>query len=682
MKILKIALISLCVPVLLGIGLPSCRQEPPKPPNIILISIDTWRNDYFTPKHMPTLYDFADENCMVYTNAHANSTWTKPSHLTMLTGLLQSEHGVEYDDSAIPATLTMVQHKLKDAGYTTAAFVGGAFVSREWGFARGFDKFWQPPSSPKNKPRRKGRTFGQKYRGKMAPFDKAERYISTDPGQPLFLFVHSYQVHEYWNLYFPEDRIINEVAKELRQDERFAELERPTLGKFMNDATPDEMRRPYAKAVLDCDKRLSQFLSALKQSPIFSNAKIIITSDHGEGLGDIHEEHISKLHAQSPYSEQTHVPLIVYGEGIGKIDRLVGVDDIAGTILKFAGIEKEPKKSLSRKRDFIVSEYVPLNEKTSSRAVAVISDNEKFLLAEDGNLRLFQDAQDRKDLIVSPASPFVGWTAIEGLFIEEGPYPQWNTPVVRWAHGPRTTLKFLGDGQSAQLILGFSRNNHQDQTMSISLNGEHLDDFELGPEYRFHHLQKPLQTREGENTLVFEYSRMQGERELTVCFEKIMIVPEPINPRLQEKLRRQDAVEYPFKGWDDISGLGPKSGPYPQWDLPAIRWGMGPRTEFTFESDGEPLALSMTCSPYHVPKQELTILLNGEQAFRRKFDNSGKFEDIAISINPKVGANRMTFEYRTWDKTDPEFAAALLFKRLRIVPPELSILSDSAGEGP
>jgi hypothetical protein len=509
-------------------------------------------------------------------------------------------------------------------------------------------------------------------------FAKAENYIATNPEQPVFLFLHSYYLHEYWTLYFPGDQKVSKVLDELRQDERFAEAERPDFEKFMNDATPEERHELYARAALDCDGRLSQFLASLKQSPIFSNVKIIITSDHGEGLGDIHEEYVSKMHALSPYSEQTHVPLIVYGNGVGKTDQLVGVDDIAGTILQFAGIEKDGGKSLFRERDFVVSEYVPYKKESASRSVAVISNEEKLLLANDGNLHLFRDDRDREDLIEPAASQFIGWAALEGLMAEEGPYPELDTPVIRWAYGPRTILKFWGDGKTARLILRFRRNEYQDQTMRISLNGEHLEEIVLGAEYRFHQVQLPLQTRDGENTLVFEYSRMQGERNLTVCFQEIMVLSEGKERLLPAEVRYRHAIEFPFTGWDEESGLGPKSGPFPEWDLPAVRWGLGPRTEFVFESDGKPLMLSMTCSPYHVVEQELTILLNGKQIFRREFIVPYEFDEFEIPIKPNTGSNRLTFKYRTWDKTDPENATALLFKQLRIIPPEFSFADDTA----
>jgi len=648
-----------------------CSAQRRRPPDIILISIDTLRGDYFTPERMPLLYEFAKDNCAIYTNAHSNSTWTKPSHVTMLTGLLQSEHGVEYDDSAIPAGLTMIQEKLQRAGYTTAAFVGGGYVSDEWGFDRGFDTYWQRPS-PAEDPSLKHMTFSEVFENHLAMFDQMEQYLSSRPRQPLFLFAHTYAVHDYWYEYYPGDRKIQEYVEELKKKEDLTKYTRPELGVFLRDTSAEEMRELYEAVVFKFDKRLHQFLSLIKQSPNFSNTMIIITSDHGEGLGDIHADRISYMHAGAPYADQIRVPMIVFGLDVGENDQLVGVDDIAGTILRLAGIEKDPPKSLFRKRDVLVSEYISHVRENPHRAVAIVSDDEKYLLSQDGDLRRYQDPGDSIDLIGSPFSPFIGWAAAEGLYGEEGPYPQWDTPVVRWAYGPRTTLKFMGDGRPARLGISFRRNDRVDQVMRISLNGEQIETFEFVPDFRFHHRLIPLQTREGENTLVFEYRHQQDDRRLAVCFERIIIVSEGDEQFIPKALLDWHAMEFSFTGWEKASGLGPAEGPYPDWDLRIVRWGLWPQTQLEFDADGKPLALEIACGTHYLPWQEITILLNGEEVGRYRLGKPGEFMDIRLAVAPRIGRNSLVIEYDVRDQTDPKRPLALLFKRLRIVSPELS----------
>jgi len=362
-------------------------EKPAKPPSIVLISVDDLRADYFTAERMPLLRDFAKNNCRVYTNAHSNSTWSRPSHATMLSGLLQSQHGVEYESSAIPSGLTMIQQKLKKAGYTTAAFVDGEGVGRRWGFDRGFDRFSQSPGVSEN-PEWKDAAFKERFGERETSLDEAERFLMSHPEQPVFLLVHTRAVADYRRGLSHRNTKASRDSGMPRPDDDSPE-----------EYSPEKMQRLYAAAVLGCDKKLDRFLTVLKHSSIFPNAKLIITSAHGEGLGDVHEGEPSYGHANPPYSDQVDVPLMIYGAGRGETNRLVGLDDVAGTILKLAGVEREPAKSVFRERNTVVSEYVPQDGEKAGRAVAIISAKRKFLIAPDGNVRLFRDPKDSVDLI-------------------------------------------------------------------------------------------------------------------------------------------------------------------------------------------------------------------------------------------------------------------------------------------
>ncbi|GAB4346285.1 MAG: hypothetical protein Kow0099_27380 [Candidatus Abyssubacteria bacterium] len=102
-----------------------------KKPNIVLVSIDTLRGDFFSEEHMPQTMAWAEKNCLIFEGACSNSTWTLPAHVTMLTGLLPHEHGVEYHDSHIGADISMVQEQLQKEGYHTVAVMGGGFVGSQ-----------------------------------------------------------------------------------------------------------------------------------------------------------------------------------------------------------------------------------------------------------------------------------------------------------------------------------------------------------------------------------------------------------------------------------------------------------------------------------------------------------------------------------------------------------------------
>src|SRR5580765_5318564 len=116
----------------------SCRGRPVEPPrpNILLITIDTWRADRLGVGISPGL-DRLAASAVRFTAARSAVPLTLPSHTTILTGLLPPQHGVRENGIDQPdATHPTVATLLKDAGYSTAAFVGAFVLDRRFGLAR------------------------------------------------------------------------------------------------------------------------------------------------------------------------------------------------------------------------------------------------------------------------------------------------------------------------------------------------------------------------------------------------------------------------------------------------------------------------------------------------------------------------------------------------------------------
>lgn len=122
-----------------------------------------------------------------------------------------------------------------------------------------------------------------------------------------------------------------------------------------------------------------------------------------------------------------------------------------------------------------------------------------------------------------------------------------------------------------------------------------------------------------------------------------------------------------FYGWTRATGLAPAEGPYPQWSLPRVRWGLGPVTRLSFESSqGENRNLVMRCKPHQVADQELSVLLDGSPMGRRVFPNGEQFVDVVFPLTASGGAHEIEIRYRTWDASDPDRPLAILFEKLRI----------------
>jgi len=94
-----------------------------------------------------------------------------------------------------------------------------------------------------------------------------------------------------------------------------------------------ESQRQYAALIERLDFLLEAFVGFLKQADVFEETVIIITSDHGEHLGD-HTEYFK----ESPWEEANRVPLVVKGPGILKqvLDRPVATLDMVATMLELA----------------------------------------------------------------------------------------------------------------------------------------------------------------------------------------------------------------------------------------------------------------------------------------------------------------------------------------------------------
>jgi glycosyltransferase involved in cell wall biosynthesis len=133
-------------------------------------------------------------------------------------------------------------------------------------------------------------------------------------------------------------------------------------------------------------------------------------------------------------------------------------------------------------------------------------------------------------------------------------------------------------------------------------------------------------------------------------------------------LGREADVGDDFGGWDWQAGLRHEEGPYSQWDLPIVRWGVGSSTKLQFTTRGKQMTLHAICGQHQLPRQMIKICLNGEPIHRQQFDAPFEFYEITIPLKSRAGRNLLSIEYETQDDTDEQFPMALLFKKLRIDP--------------
>ena len=278
------------------------REKPaaaPRAQDVILITIDTLRADATgfsgnTRVKTPFLDSLAAKGT-VFANTHAHNVVTLPSHANILTGLLPYQHGIR--DNAgftLDAKHETVATILERAGYTTAAFVGAFPLDGRFGLDQGFDVYDDNYG--------KGQTafdFSIQERRADAVLQTASSWWRANEGKKRFLWVHVYDPHAP---YAPPEP----YAAEYRDN-------------------------PYLGEVAYVDRQLSDAFGSLTGDPL-----IIVTSDHGEALGD----HGEITHGLFTYEATLKVPLVVSGGGTAPGVRKEAVRhvDIVPTILEAAGV--------------------------------------------------------------------------------------------------------------------------------------------------------------------------------------------------------------------------------------------------------------------------------------------------------------------------------------------------------
>jgi arylsulfatase A-like enzyme/Flp pilus assembly protein TadD len=252
------------------------RDKVPAPDSgtpVFLITIDTLRSDHlpaygYKGVETPQL-DLFRGDAVLYEKAYSHCPLTLPSHTSILTGLLPSEHGTRDNIGyALPKTVPTVAEVLKKKGYATGAAISAFVLRREGGLDRGFDIYddeVEPVSS--------ARAIGLIQRDGDLTRQVATKWIGQQK-KPVFFFLHLYEPH---TPYTPPEPFKSRYSL------------------------------PYDGEIAHADDILGKFLQSLKDAGLYEKALIIVTSDHGEGLG----EHGEEEHGIFLYREAIQVPLLV-----------------------------------------------------------------------------------------------------------------------------------------------------------------------------------------------------------------------------------------------------------------------------------------------------------------------------------------------------------------------------------
>lgn len=296
-------------------------QRPAKP-NLILISVDTLRADRlgsygYARQTSPAMDRIASEG-VVFEQALSVSSWTLPTHVTMFTGLYPTTHGVTRSRGRkIAETTPTLGQVMARHGYRNFGFTDGGFVSKLYGFGRGFEVYEQLRGV------RDRREFF--FPGAVDRAIEKLRSVS----EPYFLFLHTYDVHCPYSLDAPYDTMfVSDNRREIdpsRCGESFYNLRKMSAeeGRYLSDM--------YDGSIRFVDDQLGRFFDYLRTRDDYSDTIIIITSDHGEEF----LEHGQIGHQKSLHRELLMIPLIIKAPGFesGRVPAQVSNVDLFPTIV-------------------------------------------------------------------------------------------------------------------------------------------------------------------------------------------------------------------------------------------------------------------------------------------------------------------------------------------------------------
>jgi arylsulfatase A-like enzyme len=303
----------------------ACGSE--RPPDVVIVTWDTVRADAVgaaaapdrpyagpdatsadprparDPADTPTpRLDALAREGVAFTEARSPVAITLPAHASLLTGLPPHRHGArDNGEFPLPDGPPALAERLAERGYATAAFVSAAVLARAFGLARGFAHYDDglDPDAPQ-------RTVAARSADRTV--DAALAWLAGVPaGQPIFVWLHVYSPHRPWQA--PE----------------------PFARRF----------DPYTAEIAFADAETGRLLDGLADASRLERALVVVTSDHGEGLG----EHGEGTHSFFAYDSTLRIPLVFWaGERSGaafargaRIGGPASLLDVADTLLDLLG---------------------------------------------------------------------------------------------------------------------------------------------------------------------------------------------------------------------------------------------------------------------------------------------------------------------------------------------------------
>lgn len=413
-----------------------------KKPNILLVILDCLRADHlscygYRKPTSPRIDGFARDSTL-FVNAFAPSPWTIPSHASLFTGKFPSELSINRQYLYLNDQHLTLAEFLLQRGYKTIMLSHNPLVGPASNLSKGFEDYVPLFKKPSGKIGYPGRLLRFARFGKCGTkglFNRLERAVESRGGagasRPFFVFINLLNIHPPS---FPPFRIMGRFYPPLFNPYLLfylvffkilgGLLPRSVFGETGFRVRENQLLRYlYDLEILFADHQIGACLEWLREKSFADDTLVIITSDHGEHLG----EHGFSGHGISLYDPQIKIPLIIrhprYFRPNEKSRAMVSLPDIFHTIVDLVG---DPQKTVDSFRvkqrsllnrsgeetDYIFSEVdEPFSSTKEKGSIAdprerikvyqakqcVRSNNFKYFLYQDGTEELFDLINDPEE---------------------------------------------------------------------------------------------------------------------------------------------------------------------------------------------------------------------------------------------------------------------------------------------
>ncbi len=418
-------------------------------PNVIVVTIESLRADHvgcygYGLPTTPNLDRFAGE-AVRFEEAYTPTSWTLPSHASLLTGLPSSALQVTEPHHKLDDSYATLAEMLADEGYSTAAIVSGPFLRTPYNLNQGFDLYDDTPSA----------ITQQNAHGDItnpAMERKVIEYLRAPREEPFFLFAYFWDIHYDFIPPPPFDTMSVTPGMEPFDASRF-EMN-PEIHPGMSGGRLDYVLSQYDGEIRCTDEMFGRIFDVLREEGLWETTAILITSDHGEEFFD----HGEKGHKHNLHRESLHVPFLwkLPGPAVPGVDPCpVSLLDVVPTVLDLCGAPAPGEltgRSLMKKaadaRELFHELYITYYGYIIGKGYAGTKTFDAFALREGdfkymrlprkGGERLYDLAADpleTADLSDSPAAEL----------------PAWREKVKAWTDRTKEIAAAHGDAGDASL---------------------------------------------------------------------------------------------------------------------------------------------------------------------------------------------------------------------------------------